>query len=328
MAKKEISSIESIVKSIENRFGNEAICKKQEGIKFLSTGSLTLDVALGGGWAKGRICSIYGLESSGKSSIALHTAAECQKEGKIVVYIDSEHALDEVYANSLGVDTSQKNGLWYLIQPSSGEEALEIGREFAKSTDVGLIVFDSDTSMIPKAIIEGEAGDQKMGLAARMFSSMIPTFVKPAMDSSCVVLFIGQMRQKIGVLYGDPWTTTGGNALKFYASQRVKIARSGQTKDGDVILANGTKCKVEKNKVFPPFRTAEFNIVFGKGIDKMQEIIDLSIQYDIIQKKGAGWMSYGEIKLGQGDNVVKQLLSDNPEMMQEIREKALKEITK
>ena len=326
MSKKQTISINDIVKNVESRFGKEAICGKKENIEFLSSGSLSLNKALGGGWAKGRIVSLYGLESSGKSTIALHTAAECQKEGKIVVYIDSEFAMDEAYANKLGVDTSEKSGLWYLIQPSNGEEAFEIGREFAKSSDVGLIIFDSDTSMLPKAVIDGEAGEAKLGLAARMFSSMIPTFVKPATDSNCVVMVIGQMRQKIGVLYGDPWTTTCGNALKFYASQRVKVTRSGQTKDGDEILANGVKCKVEKNKVANPFKEAKFNIVFGTGIDKLQEIIDLSIEHDIITKKGAGWMSYGEVKLGQGDTAVKQILNDNPELLDEIKEKLMQKL--
>jgi len=330
MAKKEVkegNSIDAILGRIESRFGKEAIVGNQVETEFLPTGSLTLNNCLGGGFAKGRIVEVLGWESSGKSTIALHTAAECQKQGKVVVYVDMEHAMDEFYANALGVNTKREDGLWYLSQPDSGETALEIVREFAKSEQVGLIVVDSVTALIPRAVIDGEAGDSKMGLLARLMSSMLPTLISPAKKSGAVILFIGQLREKIGVMFGNPETTTGGHALKFYASQRVQVSRSGQTKDGDEVLANGCKCKVIKNKVAPPFRTALFSIEFGKGIDKLGEIIDLAVEYDIIQKKGAGWMSYEEAKLGQGVDAVKQTLQDNPDLLDEITNKVKQQIS-
>lgn len=322
-----MADIKSVLKNIETRFGKEAIAGKQTGVKFLSTGSIGLDDALGGGWAKGRVVEIHGWESSGKSTLALHAAAECQKEGKIVAYIDAEHALDAKYANNLGVNTSEKCGLWYLSQPNNGEEALEIGREFAACKDVGLVIFDSNTSMIPKAIIAGEAGDSKMGLQARMFSSMLPTFIAPIKKSDCVVLVIGQLREKIGVMFGNPETTTGGNALKFYTSQRVRVSKSsgGNVKDGDQVIANGTKCKVIKNKVAPPLKTCEFAIEFGVGIDKVSELIDYAVEFDVIKRSGA-WYSYGETRLGQGQVKTKALMLDNPELVDEVREKVFNKL--
>lgn len=321
MAKKESTKISDIVANVKKRFGEEALAGQTTNVEFLNTGSISLDQALGGGWAKGRLVEIYGENSVGKSSIALHAAAECQKEGKVVVYIDMEHSLDPFYANNLGVDTSIEGGKWYLSQPDDGETALEIAREFAKSDEVGLIVVDSVSALLPRAVIAGEAGDQKVGLLARLLSQMIPTLISPARQSGAVIMFINQIREKIGVFYGDTTTTSGGHALKFYTSQRVQISRSGQNKDGDKVIANGARCKVVKNKVAPPFKQAKFYIEFGKGIDKMGELIDIAVECGIITKKGAGWMSYGDVKLGQGTEAVKVLLEDNLELYDEIKTK-------
>jgi recombination protein RecA len=321
MTKENTITINQVISNIEKRFGKEAIAGKQEGVEFVSSGSISLDVALGGGWAKGRIAEIYGWESSGKTTVALHLAAEIQRLGKAVVYIDTENSLDTVYAHKLGVNIEDKGGLWYLSQPEDGETAIEIGREFAKSKDVGLVVFDSVTSMLPRAQIQGEAGDQKMGLLARLMSQYMPTLKDPIKRSGCIILFINQLREKIGVMFGSSETTTGGNALKFYASQRVKISRSGQTKDNNNdIIANGTKCKVVKNKVDLPFKEALFKIRFGEGIDKLSEIIDIAADANIIQKRGS-WYNYGDIKLGQGEEKVRELLKDNPELVEEIKQK-------
>ena len=315
------SQMKAILDSIEKRFGKEAISGTALEVEFLKTGSIGLDNVLGGGWAKGRIVELIGWESSGKSTIALHAAAECQKQGKAVVYVDMEHALDPFYAQALGVNVDIKSGLWYMSQPDNGETALEIVREFAKSDEVGLIVVDSVTALIPKAVIAGEAGDSKMGLLARLMSSMLPTLIAPAKKSGVVILFIGQLREKIGIFFGNNETTTGGHALKFYASQRVNISRSGQTKDGEEVTANGCKCKIVKNKVSPPFKVCKFDICFGKGIDKVTEVIDFAVEMDIVTKKGAGWYSYGETKLGQGMDSVKNLMEDNIELFKEIENK-------
>jgi recombination protein RecA len=324
MAKKETVKISDVISSIEKRFGKEAISGTKTECEFVSSGSINLDIALGGGYAKGRIIELMGWESSGKSSLAFHLASEIQKLNKVVAYIDMEHAVDLDYINNLDVKTD--GNLWYMSQPENGEEGIEIAREFLKSEEVGLIVVDSVTALIPKAVLLGEAGDSKMGLQARLMSSMLPTMIAQARKTGCIVLFINQYREKIGVMFGSPTTTTGGNALKFYASQRLEVARAGQEKDKDgEVTANKTRVKVVKNKVAPPFRKAEFDIVFGKGIDKVQEIIDIAIEMEIIKKAGS-WYSYGEVKLGQGAESVKTIMEDNPELFDEINNKIRKNL--
>ena len=318
--------INDVIKNIEGRFGKETVSGNVE-VERISSGCLGLDIALGGGVPKGRIIEFMGWESSGKTTGALHLAAEVQKLGKIVAYIDVEQSLDAFYAEKIGVNIKGegKDKSFYLCQPSCGEESLEIVREFAKSEDVGLIVIDSVAALTPRAIINGEAGEVKMGLLARMMSSMIPTLISPANNSGCIILFISQYREKIGVMFGDPTTTTGGNALKFYASQRIEFAKFGVEKDGDEVYANKVRVKVKKNKVAPPFTKAEFNIIFGQGYDKLGNVIDLAVEFNIIGKKGS-WFSYGETKLGQGFNSVYSILQDNPELLNEITEKIVKQI--
>jgi len=307
------------VKSIEKRFGKEAISGKKQDVEFVSSGTLSLDLALGGGVPKGRVIEYMGWESSGKSTGALHLAAEVQKTGKKVAYIDTEQALDLFYAEALGVDVDieAENPNFFLSQPDCAEDALEIVREFAKSEEIGLIVLDSVAALVPKSVIQGEAGDAKMAVTARLLSQMVPTLIGPARKSGAIILFINQYRDKIGVMFGNPTTTTGGNALKFYASVRAEFARSGQEKDGEEIIANKTRVKILKNKVAPPFRKAEFGIVFGEGYDKLGDLIDVAVQYSVINKSGS-WYSYSDTKLGQGAASVKSILQDNPELMDEI----------
>lgn len=314
--------LNQVLSSIEKRFGKEAISGKKEDAKFVSTGSIGLDAALGGGIATGRIVEFMGWESCGKSTMALHLAAEVQKLGRKVAYIDVENALDLFYAESLGVECNigEKDSKFFLSQPDCGEDALEIVREFSKAQEIGLIVIDSVAALVPKAVIQGEAGDAKIGLLARMMSSMIPTLISTARKNDCIVLFISQYREKVGVMFGNPITTTGGNALKFYASQRVEFTRFGQEKEGDEVTANKTRAKVMKNKVAPPFKKAEFNIEFGVGIDKVAELVDLAVECEIIKKSGS-WYSYGDTKLGQGSAGVKSILQDNPELFEEIDKK-------
>jgi len=319
--------VSEVVKNVEKRFGKEAIAGKKMDVEFVHSGSIALDLALGGGIPKGRIVEFMGWESSGKTTLALTLAAEMQKLGKKVAYIDSEQAMDLEYANSIGVDVDieAEEPNFYLSQPDCGEDALEIAREFAKSEDIGLIVIDSVAALVPKSVIQGEAGDAKMAVTARMLSQIIPTLVAPARKTGCIILFISQYREKIGVMFGDPTTTMGGNALKFYASQRLDIARCGQEKDGDEVVANKTRVKVKKNKVAPPFKQAEFQIAFGVGIDRFGEIINMAVDYSIIQKSGS-WYSYSGSKLGQGIDAVKTIMRDNPELFEEVREKLLKTI--
>lgn len=290
----------------------------------IPTGSLTLDLALGiGGFPRGRIIEIYGPESSGKTTIAIHAIAETQKRGGICAIIDAEHAFDKKYAEALGVDTDNL----YITQPDDGEQALDIAEQLIRSAAIDLVVIDSVAALVPRSEIEGEMGDSKMGLHARLMSQAMRKLTGAINKTSCSCIFINQLREKIGVMFGNPETTTGGNALKFYASIRLDIRRTGQIKDKDGnVTGNQTKIKVVKNKLAPPFRTAEFDIFFGKGISKDGEIIDLGSDLGILQKSGS-WYSYDGQKIGQGRDQVKQILTDNPEMANEIEAKIKEKLT-
>lgn len=280
----------------------------------IPTGSLTLDVALGvGGYPTGRVVEIYGPESSGKTTLTLHAIAECQRKGGIAAFIDAEHAFDRGYAEKLGINTDDL----IISQPDNGEQALEIADNLVRSGAVDILIIDSVAALTPKAEIEGEMGDSRMGLQARLMSQALRKLTGTISKTNCCVIFINQLREKIGVMFGNPETTTGGNALKFYASVRVDIRRSTQIKDGDRVMGNRTRVKVVKNKVAPPFRTAEFDIMYGLGISKAGELIDLGVEHDILTKSGS-WFSYGETRLGQGRDTVKQLFIDNPELAEEV----------
>ena len=283
----------------------------------ISTGSLGLDVALGiGGLPKGRVVEIYGPESSGKTTIAIHVIAEAQKKGGMCAFIDAEHAFDSMYAQKLGVDIDNL----LISQPDYGEQALEIADRLILSGALDVVVIDSVAALVPKSELEGEMGDSKMGLQARLMSQALRKLTATISKTNCCCIFINQLREKIGVMFGNPETTTGGNALKFYASVRLDIRRMAQIKDGDVATGNRVKVKVVKNKVAPPFRNAEFDIIFGEGISKTGEIIDMGVEMGIVQKSGS-WFSYDANKLGQGRDSVKELLRDNPEMAKEIEAK-------
>ncbi len=289
-------------------------------IDVIPTGSLTLDLALGvGGFPKGRVVEIYGPESSGKTTLAIHAIAEVQKQGGIAAIVDAEHAFDQFYAKKLGVDIDNL----LISQPDNGEQALEIADNLIRSGAIDLLVIDSVAALTPKAEIEGEMGDSQMGLQARLMSKALRKLTGSISKANCCCIFINQLRDKIGVMFGNPETTTGGNALKFYASVRIDIRRSAQLKEGEEIIGNRTKVKVVKNKVAPPFRKAEFDIMYGEGISKVGEIIDLGVDLNIIKKSGS-WFSYGETRLGQGRDSVKALIKDNPELMEEL-EKLIKE---
>ncbi len=289
-------------------------------IDVIPTGSLTLDLALGvGGFPKGRVVEIYGPESSGKTTLAIHAIAEVQKQGGIAAIVDAEHAFDQFYAKKLGVDIDNL----LISQPDNGEQALEIADNLIRSGAVDLLVIDSVAALTPKAEIEGEMGDSQMGLQARLMSKALRKLTGSISKANCCCIFINQLRDKIGVMFGNPETTTGGNALKFYASVRIDIRRSAQLKEGEEIIGNRTKVKVVKNKVAPPFRKAEFDIMYGQGISKVGEIIDLGVDLNIIKKSGS-WFSYGETRLGQGRDSVKAIIKDNPELMEEL-EKLIKE---
>lgn len=306
---------------IEKDYGKGSVMvlgdKHQEQIEVISTGSLGLDVALGvGGFPKGRVVEIYGPESSGKTTVAIHTIAEAQKAGGICAIIDAEHAFDANYARKLGVDVDAL----IISQPDYGEQALEIADRLISSGAVDLVVIDSVAALVPKSELEGEMGDSKMGLHARLMSQALRKLTATISRTGCCCIFINQLREKIGVMFGNPETTTGGNALKFYASVRLDIRRISQIKDGDTASGNRTRVKVVKNKVAPPFRQVEFDIIFGEGISKIGEIIDMGVELNVLQKSGS-WFSYSDSKIGQGREAVKQFLHDNPEAAAEMEAK-------
>ena len=320
-AKEKLKVLQLAIDKIEKAYGKGTIMRlgdnAVEAIEAIPTGSIALDNALGiGGFPKGRVIEIYGPESSGKTTLAIHAIAEVQKKGGIAAFIDAEHAFDRTYAQKLGVDIENL----LISQPDNGEQALEITENLIRSGAIDIIVIDSVAALTPKSEIEGEMGDSKMGLHARLMSQALRKLTATISRTGCCCVFINQLREKIGVMFGNPETTTGGNALKFYASVRLDIRRIGQIKDGENVVGNRTKVKVVKNKVAPPFRIAEFDIMYGEGISKMGEIVDMGVEMNIVKKSGS-WFSYGDTKLGQGRDSVKQLLHDNPELSDEIEGK-------
>ncbi len=318
-----LKALQVAMDKIDKSFGRGAIMKlgdeKIEDIAVIPTGSIGLDYALGvGGYPRGRIIEIFGPESSGKTTLAIHAIAEAQKQGGIAAIIDAEHAFDRFYAEKLGVDV---NNLW-ISQPDNGEQALEIAEQLIRSSAIDIIVIDSVAALTPKKEIEDDMGDNKVGLQARLMSQALRKLTSTISKTNTTCIFINQLREKIGVMFGNPETTTGGNALKFYASVRLDIRRTGQVKDGENILGNMTRVKVVKNKVAPPFRKAEFEILFGEGISKTGEIVDLGVEYGIVKKSGA-WFSYGDTKLGQGRDAAKRTVADNPELAEELEDKIM-----
>jgi recombination protein RecA len=326
--KEKMKALQLTMDKLEKTYGKGAIMKLGDNavveLDVIPSGSLTLDLALGiGGFPKGRVVEIFGPESSGKTTIAIHAIGEAQKKGGIAAMIDAEHAFDRFYAENLGVDTENL----LISQPDNGEQALEIADNLIRSGAIDILVIDSVAALTPRAEIEGEMADSQMGLQARLMSKALRKLTGSISKTGCCCIFINQLREKIGVMFGNPETTTGGNALKFYSSVRIDIRRATQLKDGDTVIGNRTKIKIVKNKVAPPFQRAEFDIMYGKGISKTGEILDLGVDMNIIKKSGS-WFSYGDTKLGQGRDAVKQLLADNPELSEELEEKIKAELKK
>jgi recombination protein RecA len=319
--KEKLQALKMTLDRIEKTYGKGTIMRLGDSViepaEVISTGSLTLDLALGiGGYPKGRIIEIYGPESSGKTTLTLHAIAEAQKAGGIAAFIDAEHAFDRFYAEKLGVDTENL----LISQPDNGEQALEIADNLIRSGAIDIIVIDSVAALVPKSELEGEMGDAKVGLQARLMSQALRKLTATISKTNSCCIFINQLREKIGVMYGSPETTTGGNALKFYCSVRLDIRRTGQLKDGDTLVGNRSRVKVVKNKMAPPFKLAEFDIIYGEGISKLGELIDIGVETDILKKSGS-WFKYNDTQLGQGREAVKSLLKDNPELCEEIEGK-------
>ncbi|TXI82517.1 MAG: recombinase RecA [Crocinitomicaceae bacterium] len=316
-----LKALQLTMEKLDKAYGKGAVMKlgdsPVEKVEVIPTGSITLDLALGvNGYPKGRVIEIYGPESSGKTTLAIHAIAEVQKQGGIAAFIDAEHAFDQFYAKKLGVDIDNL----LISQPDNGEQALEIADNLIRSGAIDLIVVDSVAALTPKAEIEGEMGDSQMGLQARLMSKALRKLTGSINKAGTCCIFINQLRDKIGVMFGNPETTTGGNALKFYSSIRIDIRKAAQIKEGEEVLGNRVKVKVVKNKVAPPFRRAEFDVMYGEGISKVGEIIDLGVDLNILKKSGS-WFSYGETRLGQGRDSVKSLIQDNPELMEELEAK-------
>ncbi len=321
-----LKAVKLAMGKIEKDYGKGSIMmlgsQPVEEIPVIKSGSIALDIALGvGGYPRGRVVEIYGPEASGKTTLAIHAIAEAQKAGGIAAFIDAEHAFDRAYSEKLGVDVENL----IISQPDNGEQALEIADNLIRSGAIDIIVIDSVAALTPRAEIEGEMGDSKMGLQARLMSQALRKLTASINKTNTCCIFINQLREKIGILFGNPETTTGGNALKFYSSIRIDIRRSGQLKDSDDVTGSRTKVKVVKNKVAPPFKKAEFDIIYGEGISRVGEIIDLGVDLEIIKKSGS-WFSYGETKLGQGRDSVKTILGDNPELMEEIENKIIEKL--
>lgn len=313
-----LKALQLTMEKLDKTYGKGAVMKlgdsPVEKVEVIPTGSITLDLALGvNGYPKGRVVEIYGPESSGKTTLAIHAIAEVQKQGGIAAFIDAEHAFDQFYAKKLGVDIDNL----LISQPDNGEQALEIADNLIRSGAIDLIVVDSVAALTPKAEIEGEMGDSQMGLQARLMSKALRKLTASINKAGCCCIFINQLRDKIGVMFGNPETTTGGNALKFYSSIRIDIRKAAQIKEGEEVMGNRVKVKIVKNKVAPPFRKAEFDIMYGEGISKVGEVIDLGVELNILKKSGS-WFSYGETRLGQGRDAVKSLIYDNPELMEEL----------